>query len=158
VLGVAIDVVKIGDSEPAPNFELVAQPNDWEKLVKKVAAVPSSEASAKALVYGEFLEGVLDRIRAEHRTWSRARTSDQNWCNTSIGTSGVNLSMVWPRTRPTAQIYFEAPDADLNMARFERLYQRREAFEARLGETAEWDAMEGDGRPLASSSPPASWT
>jgi hypothetical protein len=144
VFGVVIQVVRIGDSEPAPNFELVAQPNDWEKLVKKATVAGSNEATARAMLYREFWEAVLDRIRAQHPpTWTRARTSDQNWCNTSVGIGGVNLAMVWTRGGLTAQIYFEGPTAEVNIARYEALYDRREAFEAALGEPAEWDQMEG---------------
>lgn len=143
VFGVVIQVVKIGESEPAPNFELVAQPNDWEKLVKKATAAGSSEATARAMVYREFWETVLDRIRAEHPSWTRARSSDQNWCNTSVGTGGVNATMVWTRSGLTAQIYFEGPSAEANAARFQGLFAMRETFEAALGESAEWDSMEG---------------
>jgi hypothetical protein len=143
VFGVVIHVVRIGDSEPAPNFELVAQPNDWEKLVKKATVGGSSEATARAILYREFWEAVLDRIRAQHPAWTRARTSDQNWCNTTVGVGGVNIAMVWTRNGLTAQIYFEGPTAEINIARYQALLQRRDAFEAALGEPAEWDPMEG---------------
>ncbi len=32
--GVELGVVRIGQSDPAPSFRLVAQPNDWEKTVR----------------------------------------------------------------------------------------------------------------------------
>lgn len=51
--------------------------------------------------------------------------------------------MVWSRAGLSAQIYFEGPTAEVNMARFEWLYERREAFEAALGGAAEWDEMPG---------------
>jgi hypothetical protein len=143
VFGVVIQVVKIGDSEPAPNFELVAQPNDWEKLVKKATGAGSNEATARAMLYREFWEAVLDRIRALHPTWTRSRTSDQNWCNTSIGIGGVNVTMVWARTGLSAQIYFEGPTAEVNIARYQALHGKRDVFEAALGQPAEWDQMEG---------------
>lgn len=90
--GVVIHVVRIGDSQPAPDFELVAQPNDWKKQVKKTTS--ASEASGKSLLYREFWEMVLDRIRAEHPSWTRARTTGDSWCNTGIGVSGVVLASI----------------------------------------------------------------
>jgi hypothetical protein len=59
--GVEIEVVRIGDSAPAPAFKLVAQPNDWEKQVKAEKASPRS---GKAAAYGAFWTDLLDRIRA----------------------------------------------------------------------------------------------
>lgn len=64
-------MVKIGDSQFAPNFELVAQPNDWGKQVKQASAAATVGQSSKALIYREFWETVLDRIRAEHPSWTR---------------------------------------------------------------------------------------
>lgn len=138
--GVVIHVVRIGDSQPAPDFELVAQPNDWKKQVKKTTS--ASEASGKSVLYREFWEMVLDRIRAEHPSWTRARTTGDSWCNTGIGVSGVVLVMVWRATLRT-EFYFESPNAELNQTRFESLYERRTVLEEAVGQPLEWDAMSG---------------
>lgn len=143
VFGVVIHVVRIGNSQYAPNFELVAQPNDWEKQVKQASAVTTTSQSSKALIYGDFWTFVLDRIRSEHPSWTRGRTSNQSFCDTGTGTAGVVISMAWVGGVLRAQVYLGTPDADLNLARFEGLYANREAFEAALGEPAEWDEMPG---------------
>jgi hypothetical protein len=56
--GIEIDVVRIGDSPPAPNFRLVAKPNDWGKQVK--AAVTPGYASERSKTYREFWEATLN--------------------------------------------------------------------------------------------------
>ena len=138
--GVVIHVVRIGDSQPAPNFELIAQPNDWEKQVKKLTAAP--EVSAKSLLYREFWETALERIRTQYPTWTRARTAGDSWCNTGIGVSGVALVMVWRATLRT-EFYFDSTDAGLNQSRFESLHRQRALIEEAVGEPLEWDEMSG---------------
>lgn len=139
--GVVIRVVQIGDSQPAPNFELVAQPNDWEKRVRS-KPTPST-TSARAMAYREFWEFVLGKIREIHPEWTRARTSDQSWINNSLGLSGMVIALQWLAGRFVAQIYFDSSDGDLNQLRFDWLYERREAFESALGSTPNWDPMPG---------------
>lgn len=141
VFGVAINVVRIGDSEPAPNFELVAQPNDWEKQVKKATAAAGT--SEKSALFAEFWEGVLEKIRASNPMWTRAKTSNQSFVDCGLGTSGIVVSMCWYKSGLVEQVYFNHQDGALNLARFEWLYERRETFEAALGEPLEWDEMSG---------------
>lgn len=143
VFGIVIRVVKIGNSPAAPNFELVAQPNDWEKQVKKATTSAHGEASAKVRQYREFWEAVLGRFQIDHPDWTRAQTSGAPWCNTPLGLSGVVLSMAWVNGSLVAQIYFDSRDADLNQARFDWLLEHRSAFETALGQTPSWDAMSG---------------
>ncbi|MDH6291885.1 hypothetical protein M2275_006824 [Rhodococcus opacus] len=143
VFGIVIRVVKIGNSPSAPNFELVAQPNDWEKQIKKATASTPGEASAKARQYREFWEAVLEQIRVDHPDWTRARTNGAPWCNTTLGLSGISLSMAWVNGSLVNQIYFDSRDADLNQARYDWLHLHRSAFEAALGQPPSWDAMSG---------------
>ncbi|WP_253261075.1 DUF4268 domain-containing protein [Rhodococcus ruber] len=140
VFGVVIQVVKIDESQPAPNFELVAQPNDWEKRVKKASASGTSMTSRR---YRQFWEAALEQIRLRHPDWTRARTTDASWCNTSVGLGGMVLSMAWVNGTLVAQFYFDSRDSDLNQARFDTLHDRRGDFEAVLGRAAMWDRMEG---------------
>jgi hypothetical protein len=140
--GVVIKVVRIGDSEPAPSFELVAQPNDWEKQVRRATSAPAG-ASGKAAMYVDFWVPLLERIRSEQPTWTRARRSTQSWANTSTGARGVVLSMAFTRAGLITQFYFDDPDASKNLRRFEAALAKREAFEAALGRSLQWDSMEG---------------
>ncbi len=141
--GVEIGVVRIGASEPAPAFNLVIQPNDWEKVVRKTASVASGEASLRAATYRRFWETALDRIRSEHPDWTRARTSDQAWVNTTSGTPGAPISMAFRRDGLVAQIYYDSPDATANATRFESLLDKRPEFEQALGASPIWDDMPG---------------
>ena len=137
--GVVIRVVQIGDSEYAPAFDLVAQPNDWEKRVKR----ETRPASARESVYREFWEAVLGRIRESHPNWTNARTTGGTWCGTSSGVSKVLISMVWLGNRLTLQLYFESPNPETNLERFNALHNRADEFEAAFGEQLEWDSMDG---------------
>ena len=138
--GVQIEVVRIGTSDPAPAFKLIAQPNDWEKTVRRTAA-SGSEVSARTATYRRFWEKLLDRVRAEYPAWTRGRTSDQSWVNTISGIPGASLSMAFRRDGLVMQLYFEDRDATANAARFDQLYARRSEFEAALGDTPIWDPM-----------------
>ncbi len=143
VFGVVIQVVRIGDSEPAPNFELVAQPNDWNKHVKKVTSLSTGESGRKAEIYREFWDQALSVIRTERPRWTRRNTSKQPFCDTRFGSKGILGSMVWTRDNLSSQIYFQADDPELAIARWKRLHSKRVEFEAALREPAVWDPMEG---------------
>jgi hypothetical protein len=139
---VAVKVVRIGDSEPAPDFELAAQPNDWEKQVRRATSA-SSEGSQKAILYSEFWEFALGRIRAKHPQWTRAQKSSGSWVDMPTGARDVAVSTVFARTGLSVQLYFKDANADNNKKRFEAVLAHREAFEAALGRPAQWDAMDG---------------
>jgi len=140
--GVQIEVVRIGASEPAPAFRLVAQPNDWEKTVRKTTAA-AGEVSTRTATYRRFWESLLERIRAQYPGWTRGRTSDQSWVNTISGIPGAVLSMAFRRDGLVMQLYFEDREASANTTRFEALRARRSDFEDALGTAPIWDDMPG---------------
>lgn len=144
VFGVVIKVVRIGESAPAPAFELVAQPNDWEKEVRRSALSSNGEVSERTQAYRRFWELVLGRIHDEGRGWARGRTTSSPYCDTNSGTPGTTYSMGWRRGEGlVVQIYFNDSDGAENERRFDYLADRRDALEAALGASLLWDRMDG---------------
>jgi hypothetical protein len=141
--GVVVKVVQIGDSVPAPSFELAAAPNDWRKQVKAATSAPSNELSESQRRFQEFWELVLDRVREVEPTWTRARTSRASWIDVPTGVTGAAHSLQWVAGRLVCQLYLGSSDPDLNRRRFDHFLRERQAFEAALGTSAQWDAMEG---------------
>lgn len=145
--GIKIEVVKIGDSTPAPNFKLVVQPNDWEKQVK--AATDTGKLSERGQLYWKFWELFLARIAADHPEWTLAKSPHSySWYDLPAGTSNVVYSTAFAKDGLRVQLYFKHWDAGVNLARLTALESQKATFEQVLGEPAEWDFKQ-DKKPAA---------
>ncbi|MCL1898334.1 MAG: DUF4268 domain-containing protein [Micrococcales bacterium] len=138
---VEIQVVRIGDSPPAPNFKLVAQPNDWAKTVR-ASSVAKGGLSDRQRLYKEFWESVLVEIKARHRDWTRGETSRTNWIGMSAG-RGANWILNASTTSVAVMLNFEGDSSENNAARYQALLQHKQAFEDAIDLPVEWDPMEG---------------
>ncbi|MBE7324500.1 DUF4268 domain-containing protein [Nocardioides sp. Y6] len=143
VFGVVIHVVRIGESPVAPNFELVAQPNDWEKTVRQVAA-GSAAVSEQAVFYTAFWEQFLLAARETRESWvPRGRTTRSGWMDTRTGVVDANVTMWFQKRGLSLQVYFGSNDEALNSRRYEALLSRRDQLDVLLGADVEWDPMPG---------------
>ena len=139
--GVELEVVRIGDSAPAPLFKVVALPNDWQKSVRAATAGPTG---SKNEVYRQFWTKLLDRIKAEHPTWTRAAGGPQNWLWLKAPIRGCGLNPVFGlKGKIRQELYIDRPTPEQCRAVFDALYVRRDEFEAAYGRQLEWDPMEG---------------
>lgn len=141
---VQIEVIRIGASQPAPAFKLIAQPNDWAKQVKAATAHTNGEISERERNYLEFWEKYRLRVLAQHPTWTRASMSTKSsWFQMSAGVAGVNWVSTFSQTGLGVQLVFEHPDRELNVSRFEKLALNRSAIEEAFGQSLNWEAREG---------------
>lgn len=140
--GVELGVVRIGDSEPAPSFRLVAQPNDWEKTVR--AATNQGEAKGKQALYRAFWSRWIELMKSERPNWSRAsRPPRESWFSTTTGTSGVSHYTSFTRRGLSSELVFESPDAEANTSRFLSLRERKLPMEEAYGQPLEWQELPG---------------
>lgn len=140
---VQIEVVRIGDSNPAPAFRLVAQPNDWEKTVR-TSTTAQREVSGRQRLYRDFWTRWIALMTERGVGWTRGtRTTVGSWYPITAGVPGVVYSCGFMRRGLISELYFEDPDPDVNARRFEELLARRTSIEQRYGGALEWDPMEG---------------
>jgi hypothetical protein len=136
---VQIKAFKIGGSEPAPYFNVVAG--------------PSSEVKSRGEIKKEFAEKDQKRLEFFRQLleYSNERTplfknvspaGYQNWVNAGAGRSGLAWAYVVRRNDARAELYIYSPDPGLTQRRFQALNAKKEEIEAKFGEALEWDFNE----------------
>jgi len=132
---VRIELWRIGDSAPAPKFDVVVRPNEWAQAVKKGTA--GGELSSTQIRQLDF----WTRFRAfvgETDPKMRLQTPrPQHWYDVSIGTSEAHITLT-ANSRDdcvTAELYI--PD---NKPLFFGLRTREAEIAQHLGAAPEWIA------------------
>ena len=139
---VKISAVRIGASLIAPLFELVVQPNDWEKEVR--ATTNATARSPKQENYRRFWQLFLEEIHATYPGWTNSKQPlAQNWMNLPTGTSACHYANVFSKEGRRVELYIGTADSELNTASFEKLKARKDGIEAAFGHPLEWEALDG---------------
>lgn len=140
---VEIKVVKIGDSDFAPLFQVVAKPNGWQKAAK--ASASSDEAdSPKSAKYFEFWERYLSEVKAKYPGWTNSNNPPKtNWISLKSGISAITFGVNFGSGGLKSELYFGDADPEVNKARYELLDQDRLAIEQEFGRSLIWQPLEG---------------
>lgn len=139
--GVEIEVVRIGDSIPAPAFQLVTQPNDWGKQVR--AAAQAVGMTERKSLYSEFWLKFSERLKAKHPDWTRGVSTKSSWFGMSTGVPTANWVFTFSTDGLGVKLEFVYLNPEVNIARFETLLSRREGIETLFGAALRWDPMVG---------------
>lgn len=89
--GIEIELYRIGNSLPAPRFNIVAKPNDWSKDVKNAAKL-SIEIGEFGLLRQEYWQEFKSFMENSKSFLKVGKPSHRLYSDFSIGKSGFNLS------------------------------------------------------------------
>jgi hypothetical protein len=91
--GVEIEVLRIGGSLPAPHFNVVVAPNEWQKSKSRGAAGASAtQPTERGEKYRTFWQGLLEEILTREpgaTTASPERAPRQNWFGDLSRANGI---------------------------------------------------------------------
>jgi hypothetical protein len=129
---IKMELWQIGNSPPAPKFQIISQPNDWAKALKKAGSTSLSDTQILQL---EFWNGFKEYAEQHHTTLKLRKTYPQNWYSISIGHSEahIELNIIKQKKIIVCELYI--PDSK---ELYHALEEYKEDIEKELGVKLEW--------------------
>lgn len=138
--GVEIKVVRIDDSRPAPMFNVVAQPNEWQKTAGRVRNTVTERGEA----YRAFWADYLDKLKERAPGLTKAKkTYPQNWYHIGAGRSGFSYGVAFSSNNQVrVELYIDLGDKEQNKEAFDQLYDQKQGIEQELKEELSWERLD----------------
>ena len=138
--GVVVRAVKIGNSTPAPVFDVVSRPNTFRKI--RISSGASGAQSASQQAYFAFWPRVVDRLREDYGLTSRRESTTASWIAFSSGIPGVGRNISFSKQGARIELYVDKGHKELNKGLFDFLSLHREQVDGAMGEDFDWERLD----------------
>lgn len=137
--GLELELWRIGDSPPAPKFNVVSRPNNWAKSVREKAQhnVELSDTKQLQLVYWTAFKEFMDA----RETLKCQNPSAKHWLNMSIGRSGFFLNAKVNSLKSWVKVSLNIKTPESKSA-FYQLADMKEEIENEIGARLDWRELE----------------
>jgi len=145
--GLEVEAWRIGNSAPAPKFNVVSEPNEWVKQVGENAGRQLTEGQA---IQVEFWTAFREYAETHARNFRATKPLPQHWMLMGLGRTGLSLSAIaafsnsetntYETHELRAEFQIQNKTADRVYANFE---ERREHFDKQFDEPLHWYTAEG---------------
>ena len=88
---IEVHAYKIGDSDPAPQFKVIEQPNDFAKSVKAISQNSSLNDSQRSRL--EFWTQFNEVLEERGKPFNKRKPSTDHWYSVATGTSGCHINI-----------------------------------------------------------------
>ncbi len=135
--GLEIELWKIGDSDPAPKFNIICQPNEWSHSIKEAASRSGELSKTKAFQF-KYWEAFVEYIKKQHIPLHPYKPYPQNWLTFSAGRSGYSFAATVHTgdRRIGAELYIGNSKES-----FTKLHEQLIQIEGEFGEALEWQEL-----------------
>ena len=132
---IKMEVWRIGNSKPAPKFQVVCSPNDWGKTIK--STLQDGKLSTTNMLQLEFWTEFNSYIT--QYVWFRPRKPQpQSWYDVALGSSQAHVSLTASFTRNFIRSEFYIND---NKDLFHKLEGEKTSIEQELGLSLTWEEL-----------------
>ena len=134
---IELHAYKIGDSDPAPKFEIVEQPNDFIKRSKNTSS-GSNEMNKSQVERLTFWNMLNDEIVAHGKPFNVRKATTDHWYDVAIGNSNCHLSITLVNSESFIglELYI-----DKNKDLFDALYKYKDDIESETDMAFDWQRL-----------------
>ena len=134
---IEIHAYKIGESDPAPMFQVVEQPNDFIKNNKSTNRDESMNKSQSQRIefWNQFNNVVIER----GKPFNIRKATTDHWYNVAIGTSDAHIDITLVNKDSLIGVELYITD---NKELFDKLYERKDESEQELGFNLDWRRLD----------------
>ncbi len=134
---IEIHAYKIGNSDPAPMFQVVEQPNDFIKNNKSTNRDESMNKSQSQRIefWNQFNNVVIER----GKPFNIRKPTTDHWYNIAIGTSDAHIDITLVNKDSLIGVELYITD---NKELFDKLYSRKDEIEEELGFQLDWRRLD----------------
>lgn len=137
IFAIQMEVWRIDDSLCAPKFNIIAQPNDWAKAVKKSTSTTTELSSTKMLQL-EFWTKFREFVQDNDYKIKLRKAHPQHWYDISFGSSSAHISL-------TVNSQSNLLGCEIYISDSKELYfaleAQKDAIESKLNSKLEWEAL-----------------
>jgi hypothetical protein len=127
--GVEVSAITIDDSNPAIDFEVVNEPNTWEKEVK-IATEITDERHQKYLQFFTRLVSEYEKVRPD---WGHLTARASSWLAFGAGKAGFRFNWAFRGdNRFDTELYIDTKDKDEIKAYFSELRNHKDEIDQQL--------------------------
>lgn len=134
-----IHAYKIGDSDPAPKFEIIEKPNDFVKRGNNKATnngEMNKSQSERLTFWEQFNQVLINR----GKPFNVRKATTDHWYDVAVGSSDAHIAI--DLVNKDGMIVVEMYVSD-NKELFDKLYDNKDAIENALGSGLEWARLDG---------------
>ena len=132
-------LIKVGDSDPALEFLVVAKPDEWEKQVKR-----ETKLSDRQIEYEKFWTKLISRFKEIYPNIKPGMwTINRSYMIMCFGGSGLEYTLKFSHGSFLINLYIKGNAKVHSYEIFDKLKAQREFIENELGVELEFDKKEG---------------
>lgn len=139
-----VHAYQIGDSDPAPQFNIIEQPNDFAKTVKAISKSSTiTESEAHRLAFWTQFNDILE---GRGKPFNKRKPTTDHWYSVAMGSSECQISIDLVNKEHKIRVGVWVTD---NKDLFDKFYENREQIEEKCGFKLRWNRLDNKKASLA---------
>jgi len=139
---VQIEAYKIGNSNPAAKFSIIAGPSEESETIGK----KKKEYAKRHILRKEFWTVLLEKAKGKTSLHSNISPGIYSWIGTGAGKQGISYNYVITKKYGGCEIYFDKGKdyikPNINKIRFDKLYKHKNQIEKKFGGKLNWERLD----------------